>query len=518
MEAIIQKCVMAVLLIILITVHLGCSNSAKVKTVAEANDQTTSSSESGNLIWAKSAGGASGSAIGYGITTLSDNSSVVTGNFSGSATFGPGEPNQTILTAAGSNDIFIARYNPDGTLIWAKQAGGISGEYISDVGFGITTLSDNSTVMTGYFTDSATFGPGEPNQTVLTSAGNEDIFIASYNPDGTLAWAKRAGGASFDQGLGITALSDNSTVVTGYFSESATFESGETNQIILTSTGDRDIFIACYGPDGSLAWVKCVGGASASAGGYGITTLSDNSIVVTGYFERSVTFGHGESNQTIKTSAGRDDIFIARYNSNGSLVWVKCAGGQGASVLGYGITTLSDNSIVVTGQLYNLADFGLGEPNQVALSTGGDAEIFIARYNPDGTFAWARSICEASRSYAEGGYGITTLSDNSIIVTERFHESVTFGPVEPNETVLTSTGEEDIFIARYNPDGTLAWAKSTGGESWDWGCSITTISDDSVVLTGSFTKSVTFGPGEPNQTVLATAQDHNGFFIARFNP
>jgi hypothetical protein len=68
-------------------------------------------SSGGNLIWAKSAGEA-GNDLGRGITTLSDNSTIVTGRFQGSATFGPGEPNQTVLTSAGSGDGFIARFNP----------------------------------------------------------------------------------------------------------------------------------------------------------------------------------------------------------------------------------------------------------------------------------------------------------------------------------------------------------------------------------------------------------------------
>jgi hypothetical protein len=100
----------------------------------------------------------------------------VTGWFYISATFGPGEPNQTVLTSAGESDIFIARYTPDGTLAWAKRAGGIS----DDDGRGITALSDDSTVVTGNFQGSATFGPGEPNETVLDSAGSYDIFVARF--------------------------------------------------------------------------------------------------------------------------------------------------------------------------------------------------------------------------------------------------------------------------------------------------------------------------------------------------
>jgi hypothetical protein len=105
----------------------------------------------------------------------------VTGEFYESATFGPGEPNQTVLTSAGDFDIFIARYNPEGTLAWAKCAGGPDGYDIWDErGLGITTLSDNSTTVTGNFSGSATFGLGEPNQTDLTSAGGADIFVARF--------------------------------------------------------------------------------------------------------------------------------------------------------------------------------------------------------------------------------------------------------------------------------------------------------------------------------------------------
>ncbi|MCX6645080.1 MAG: hypothetical protein NTY09_01785, partial [bacterium] len=337
------------------------------------------------LAWAKRAGGASGNAwspeTGYGITTLSDNSTVVTGSFLLDATFGPGEPNQTVLTCDGYFDIFIARYNPDGTLAWAKRAGGPGVFFLlAESGYGITTLSDNSTVVTGWFFESATFGPGEPNETVLTSAGQADIFIARYNPDGTLAWAKRAGGESLCEGFGITTLSDNSTVVTGEFHGDATFGQGEPNETIMTAALE-DIFIARYNPDGTLAWAKRARGGSGTDGGSGITTLSDNSTVVTGFFLESATFGPGEPNQTVLTSAGYEDIFIARYNPDGTLAWAKHAGGANSNDHGIGITTLSDNSTVVTGWFAESVTFGPGEPNETVLTSAGGLDIFIARFS-----------------------------------------------------------------------------------------------------------------------------------------
>jgi uncharacterized delta-60 repeat protein len=477
-------------------------------------------SGSGDLLWAKRAGG-NGDDYGTGITTLFDNSTVVTGQFAGYAKFGEGEPNETVLDWFNSWDIFVARYNPDGTLVWAKSAGGNSIDY----GLGVTTLSDNSAVVTGFFQESATFGSGEPNETNLTSAGNSDVFIARYNPDGTLAWAKSVGGVFYnDIGYGITTLLDNSIVVTGKFGESATFGLGEPNETILISAGGPyDIFIARYNPDGTLAWAKSAGGASGNDNGKGITALSDNSIVVTGFFYESATFGLGEPNQTVLTAAGGlhdSDIFIARFNPDGTLAWAKSAGGSSVDSdwgeSGDGITTLSDNSTVVIGSFFESATFGLGEPNQTVLTSDGDPDIFIARYNQDGSLAWAKS---AGGENTDDGLGITTLSDNSIAVTGRFFISATFGPGEPNETVLTSAGKYDIFIARYNPDGMLAWAKSAGGTSnqEDAGLGITTLSDNSIAVTGKFGLSATFGPGEPNETVLTAAQGFD-IFVARFAP
>jgi uncharacterized delta-60 repeat protein len=517
MAIIIQKCFLAVLLVILVTGCPGSSNLTKVKQAGQA----TGPLSSGDLIWVKSAGGAgaSASARGYGITTLSDNSTVVTGRLQGSVTFGSGEPNQTVLTCVGpfyDSDIFIARYSPDGTLAWAKQAGGSS----EDCGYGITTLSDDSIVVTGSFFGSATFGQDEPNQTVLTfSAGSWDIFIARFNPDGTLAWAKRAEGSSSGTqlwGNGITTLSDNSTVITGWFNVSAIFGPGEPNQTTLTTTGFPNIFIACYNPDGTLAWAKrACGDCGVATAGHGITMLSDNSTVVTGQFSGSATFGPGEPNQTVLTSAGIENVFIARYNQDGTLAWAKLA--EGAS-RGFSdeITTLSDNSTVVTGSFSDLVTFGPGEPNQAVLTAVDNFDIFIARYNPDGTLAWAK--CAGGTPDNDDGLGITALSDNSTVVTGGFYGSATFGSGEPNQAILTAVDNFDIFIARYNPDGTLAWAKCAGGISYDeYGSGITTLSDNSIVVTGSFQGSATFGQGEPNQTVLTSA-GNNDIFIARFNP
>jgi uncharacterized delta-60 repeat protein len=462
----------------------------------------------GDLIWAKHAGG-SGTECCRGITTLSDNTIVVTGYFEGTAIFGAGEANQSVLTSAGSPDIFIARYNPDGTLVWAKRAGGIDW----DDSNGATTLSDNSIVVTGTFRGTATFGEGEANQEVLNSVGYDDIFVARYSPSGSLEWAKQAGGSAFDESNGITTLCDNSMVVTGSFNGTAIFGEGEPNQTVLIATDVKfDIFIARYNPDGSLAWANSAGGPSFDDG-RGVTVLSDDSTVVTGYFNRTVSFGNGELNQEVLTSAGYSDIFIARYNPDGSLAWARRAGGLSSSDDGFGVTTLSDNSTVVTGCFID-ATFGEGEPNQKVLTSNGDWDIFIARYNSDGTLAWVKRAGGASN---EQGISVTGLSDNSTVVIGWFTGIAIFGESETNQTVLASGGDYDLFIASYDPDGTLVWAKCAGGSAFDRGYGVTALDNNSVVVCGTFSGTATMGSGELNETQLVSAGDDD-IFIARFNP
>jgi hypothetical protein len=104
-------------------------------------------------------------------------------------------------------------------------------------------MSDGTALVTGYFSGTATFGG-----TTLTSAGSLDVFVAQYDPEGTLAWATQAGGVGDDEGFSVSTLPEGNAFVTGYFMGEATFD-GTT----LTSTGGLDIFVAKFEASPSVA-------------------------------------------------------------------------------------------------------------------------------------------------------------------------------------------------------------------------------------------------------------------------
>jgi len=198
------------------------------------------------LDWAIPLGATAG-----GITTDGVGNSYVTGTFSGTVVFGAGEVNETTMTSAGGGDLFVSKYDPNGALVWARRAGGIS----LDQGSGIATDSSGSVYVTGGYSNTAIFGADEPNQTVLgTPLGDKGTFVAKYMPDGTLAWAKRnLNSERFMESVGIATDSAGNSYVTGVFLGTATFGPGDARSTTLTSF-DFSGFVARYDSSGALAW------------------------------------------------------------------------------------------------------------------------------------------------------------------------------------------------------------------------------------------------------------------------
>jgi Beta-propeller repeat len=130
----------------------------------------------GALLWARSAGSPGHGDWGFGIATDLRGNSYVTGRCDGPATFGAGEANETVLESVGFRDAFVAKYAPDGRLLWATSAGGLG----ETRGTRLATDLRGNSYVTGDFESMATFGAGEANETVLEARGNSDAFVAKY--------------------------------------------------------------------------------------------------------------------------------------------------------------------------------------------------------------------------------------------------------------------------------------------------------------------------------------------------
>ncbi len=421
--------------------------------------------------WTRSAGG---SLDDYGTAVAVDGSGnvVVTGQFQGDATFGG-----TTLTSAGLNDIFVAKYDAGGKLLWARSAGG-SG---NDAGAGIAVDGSGNVVVVGYFVGDATFGA-----TTLTSAGLGDVFVAQYDAAGTLQWVHSAGGVGSDLAYAVAAAGSGDVVVTGTFSGDAAFA-----PTTLTSAGSADVFVARYDGGGTLLWAQPAG-STGSDHGSGVAVDGSGNILVTGYYVGDATFG-----ATTLTSAGGDDVFIARYDGGGTLLRAQSAGGSGSD-LGNAIAVDRSGNVVVTGSFGGSATFG-----GTTLTSVGSSDVFVARYDAAGTLLWAHS---AGGTGNVAGYAVAADGSGNVVVTGSLEGSASF-----SGNPVTSAGGRDVFVAKYSAGAALVWAQSAGGSGNDAGVGLAIGASNQLALTGYFVGDATFG------TATLTSAGSNDVFVARLS-
>ncbi len=294
------------------------------------------------------------------VSALPDGSSIITGRFRGIATFGA-----TSLESAGSWDTFTAKVNADGTYAWATQGGGPG----LDTANGVSALPDGSSIITGQFRDTATFGATSLES---ASAGLYDTFTAKVNADGTYAWAIRGGGSGTDIANGVSALPDGSSIITGNFDEGiATF--GATS---LESAGSWDTFTAKVNADGTYAWAIKGGGTGVDTAN-GVSALPDGSSIITGQFRDTATFG---ATSLESASAGLYDTFTAKVNADGTYAWAIRGGGPGLDTA-RGVSALPDGSIIITGY-FNGTTATFGATN-LTNANAGFFDAFTARILAD---------------------------------------------------------------------------------------------------------------------------------------
>ena len=329
---------------------------------------------SGTLLWIKAITG-SYTVQGFGSVSDALNNVYVTGffghgNFGGNVTF-----DGNTFTTFGGGDIFLAKYSPSGTLLWARQDGSSTvGD--SDVGRSLVIDPIGNIGLVGRFVGTASFG-----SMTVASNGGLDICLAKYDSNGEPIWVKGAGGSGQDVGQGIGVDSDGNFSITGWFSGSANFGS-----TVLTSAGARDVFAARYDSDGNELWAISMGGSEEDFA-YDLTCDADGNSFITGGFRGSCDFGG-----TILTSVGSDDIFVAKVNPQGGLEWVVQAGGPnlGGSEFdrGLGIGIKSDGNAVVTGGFFGQATF-----SDNSVSSYGHQDIFWSEL---GTPCYPDIICPFS--------------------------------------------------------------------------------------------------------------------------
>ncbi|GEM_PF-823456 len=371
----------------------------------------------------------------------------------------------TVKNVAGTNQsdtAFLTVKLPPGPgeFVWASRAGGIG----ADSGSAIAADAAGNSYVIGSFAGSAIF-----EKTTLTSRGGQDLLIAKLDSNGNLVWVKQAGGVGDDLGYGIALDAAGNVYVTGATAAAAQFES----VVLPGSNAGPTLFLAKYDSAGKFLWVRSAPSTGESQG-YGVAVSATGKVFVTGEFKASVQFGSQKLD-----SRGGADIFLAQYDSDGNVGWVRQAGGTDDD-FGYAVAVDSSGNPGVAGEFGGKAQFGT-----IQLTSAGDTDIFLVKYNPNGDLLWAERL---GGSGSDAGLGLAVDSLGQWRLAGQFSDSFKIG-----DDLLASRGGLDILMANFDSAGQPLWAKGAGGPEDDTGYAVAIDTNGNSYFTGYFQQSAKFG-------------------------
>ncbi|MES2139698.1 MAG: Ig-like domain-containing protein [Bacteroidota bacterium] len=300
-------------------------------------------------------------------------------------------------------------------------------------------------------------------------------------------WTKREGQSEYDYGYGIANDVAGNIYVAGKYERTANFSG-----TILPLQGNHDIYLAKYSATGALTWIRTGGGVNGDYA-HSIACDGSNFVYIAGEIEGVGTQIKFNGSPITLISKGINDAFFAKYDLNGNLLWARSAGGTDNDEA-LGITYDNAGNIYICGFFNTSATFGT-----TTITSRGNNDIYIAKYDMDGVFQWVRSAGSAGRDEAKA---IKCDAAGNIYMCGMYSNATVFG----SQTLNAPNGYFNTFIAKYSPDGTLAWVKTAGGDYDDLAWALTIDNSNNIYITGEFNAYAIF-----SGTPLITTGSNNVF-------
>ena len=355
-------------------------------------------------------------------------------------------------------ELFVAKYNTDGNLLWAE--GGMSGSHGSAANLksginGVTSIvldAQDLPYIGGRFAGANFLG---------TNVGLEedgDFFLAALDPtNGQVVWGTILGTPGED---GVLSLAMD---VYGYINALGFMGKGSiafptTPETILTNNDTTDTFIAKFDVNGNCLWADLIGGAETIRG---VDVAADTlgNIYVAGLFAGTATFAG--SNISLTATGNLADGYLAKYDFNGNCLWARRFGGASYA---------QSNSIAVDGAgnsfdfgIYDSsATFGSENPsNEITLTSNTGVDMFVAAYDSAGNYLWTKKldctgyggVSQITNLFSPGKQAKVSISNNPL--------STTYSDLDGGRLILAGDFNKQLSL-----DGTILTAPNNVRDSF----------------------------------------------------
>jgi len=380
---------------------------------------------------------------------------VVVGSFSGQLDFG----GANLLTSAGGDDLFVARYDANGALSWALRFGDADEQGAT----GVAIDPSGNVLVTGTMAGTVDFGGGP-----LTTNGISDIFVLALDSAGAHLQSANFGDGSAQEGGAIASDPSGNVLLTGGLFGSADFGGGA-----LVANG-LDVFVAKLDPSLGHLFSASYGDAERQVG-VDIASDATGAMFVAVELEGTVSFGGANL-----TSAGDLDISMVKLSSAGAHLWSKSFGDAVEDRV-TSIVVDGANAVSIGGQFAGTLDLD-GE----GFTSAGQTDGFVARFDGDGVIQFADSFGDIM---ADRG-AVSVDGANNLALGASFG-----GGIDLGGGTAQSAGGEDVYAARFGVDGMHEFSRRFGGPDDQRTYDVAGGPNGEIVLVGSTTGDVDFGDG-----------------------
>lgn len=310
---------------------------------------------------------------------------------------------------------FIAKFNENGQVLWAKSLDGGALKGITKVAYDL----DNQIFLTGFFSDSLFLA-----DTILVAKGKTDLFVAKFNTTGDFCWAARAGYRGDTRGMAMDITAGGDAVVAGFFNDTTQFA----NTVLTANTFDRDVFVARFDNHGNLLWAKKAGGVQDDDA-VAVAIDENDSIYLTGYFVGVMRLGEALQ---IQSSSGFADFFVAMYDPAGNPLRARALGGsqlQQTTDIAY-----ANSQIILSGFYQGTMDI---DGYQFQAGTGFGS--FLVGFDQNFSTLWAKDIRSDNAAFASE---VLVNQFGEVILGGSFSGAINFDGNTPS-----ASNDFDIFLA-----------------------------------------------------------------------
>ena len=389
-------------------------------------------------------------------------------------------------------------------LEWAKSMGGDEDEQ----GTKLTHDALGNTYITGFFSDTTDFDPGNGVYNLVSVYGN-DIFIQKLDAAGDLVWVKGIGSVGGDRGHAIALDSQGNIFVSGIYRNQADFDPDASGVYNMSPVGVQDGFVLKLDNDGNFLWAKTFGGTQVD-GCWGLGIDASDNVVVCGFFSSATDFDPSPSATFSLSPSGYTDIFVCKLTNDGNFIRACKMGGSNYDNA-FGMTIDNSDNIITIGRFAGTCDFNPGGSVYNGISAGGE-DVFISKLDSACNFLWIKTIGSTGDDYSTD---VATDSFNNVYTTGYFVNTADFDPTLGGSNIhnITSAGAKDAFISKLDSNGAFVWAKTFGSTTDDGAMGIFVKPSGKLLCTGFFTGTVDFDPDNNVFNLTSSASSSDAFVM-----